>query len=126
MKFLRNHIIFRIFCCLLALHVFNISVDMPDANPDDIAEDLTINDQETIVELVLEKCVGIENAIEEHDEPGDESQNLEITKEFQLYTQSHEQIIFNRSFIELNIYIADKTMRLPSIVSDIIPPPPKA
>jgi hypothetical protein len=99
---------------------------MPDANPDDVAEDLTINDQETFVELVLEKCIGIDNAIEEHDEPGDESQNLEIIKEFQLYTQSHEQILFNHPFIELDIHIADKIIRLPSVVSDIVPPPPKA
>jgi hypothetical protein len=126
MKVFRRHIVFRIICCLLAVHIFNISVDMPDANPDDVAEDLTINDQETIVELVLEKCIGIEDAIAEHDEPGDESQNFEMTKEFQLYTHDRPLISFSRSYIELDILISEKIIRLPSIVSDIVPPPPKA
>lgn len=99
---------------------------MPDSNPDNIAEDLTINDQETVVELVLEQCIGIDNAIEEHDEPGNESQSFEITKEFQLYTQSHTIVSFTQSYIELDIQISDKTLRLPFFVSDITPRPPKA
>lgn len=126
MKFFRQHIIFKVFCCLFAIHIFNISVDMPDSNPDNIAEDLTINDQETFVELVLEQFIGIENAIEEHDEPGNESQSFEITKEFQLYTQSHTVVSYTQSYIELDIQISDKILRLPFVVSDITSPPPKA
>jgi hypothetical protein len=110
----------------MALHIFNISVDMPDANPDSEPEDLTINDQETIVELVLEKCIGIENAIEEHDEPGDESQSFEINKEFQLFSIAFTKVNFNRPYIELNKQIPEKIIDLPTVISEIVPPPPKA
>ncbi len=70
---------------------------MPDAQPDYVAEDLTFNDQESFVELVLEKVLGIDNAIEEHDEADEtNSQNFELSKDFKLYNQPAQNIIFNR------------------------------
>jgi hypothetical protein len=57
MNFFRKTIISRIFCILMAVHIFNLSVDTKDAAPDCIAEDLSINDQETVVEIVLEKRI---------------------------------------------------------------------
>jgi len=99
---------------------------MPDANPDSAPEDLTINDQETVVELVLEKCIGIENAIEEHDEPGDESQSFEIIKEFQLFSPAYTNITFHQHCIEFDKQIPEEIIDLPTIVSEIVPPPPKA
>lgn len=53
---------------ILALQVLNISIDPPDAHRATQKEDLSRNEQESIVELVLEKVLGIPDAVPEHDE----------------------------------------------------------
>lgn len=57
----------------MALYFLNISVDTVDAFPNHIPEDLSFNDQESIIEIVVEKVLGYENAIEEHDDPDTEN-----------------------------------------------------
>ncbi len=52
----------------MGLYLLNISVDTADANPEHIAEDLTINDQESLVEIIVEKILGFENAFAEYDD----------------------------------------------------------
>jgi hypothetical protein len=126
MNFFRNHIIFRIFCFALAMHILNISVDMPDGNPDSVPEDLTINDQESMVELVLEKCVGIENAIAEHDEADDEERDFEMTKEFKVYSNTYEKIIFFRTYTEFDNTVPYTHTYISQYVNDITHPPPQA
>ena len=58
----------RFLCGFLALYLLNISVDSPDPNPEGIPEDLSINDQESIIEMVIEKVMGFENAVAEYDD----------------------------------------------------------
>jgi hypothetical protein len=53
----------------LAAVVLNVSVDSPNYNPFSGAEDLSINEQESIVEIVLEQVMGFEDAIPEHEDP---------------------------------------------------------
>lgn len=87
MNFLRNHIISRIICFAFALHILNVSIDSPDAQPDSIAEDLSVNDIETMTEFVLETVLNIDNAIAEHDEP-DESDGSSLgMKKMDFYFQ---------------------------------------
>lgn len=65
----------------MAIHILNFSIDSPDATSDSIAEDLSINDIESISELVLEHVLGFENMISEHDEPDkEEGLSFEINK----------------------------------------------
>lgn len=52
----------------MGLFLLNISVDNSDPNPDYIPEDLSFNDQESIVEILLEKVLGFEDAIQEYDD----------------------------------------------------------
>jgi hypothetical protein len=52
----------------MALYLLNISVDTADSTPHYLPEDLTFNDQESIVEIVLEKILGFEDAIAECDD----------------------------------------------------------
>lgn len=99
---------------------------MPDPNSDDQEEDLSINDQETVVELVLEKFLGYEDAIEEHDEKGDEDQNLELAKEFKQYSGSFPSVNFNRPYIQINDRSLENSVPLPCTITDILSPPPKA
>jgi hypothetical protein len=68
MNTLRHHIAFRFLWLSLALIIFNCSIAPPDAQPDGEAEDLSINEMESVVEVLLEEVMGIENAIPEHDE----------------------------------------------------------
>ena len=100
---------------------------MPDAQPDYIAGDLTINDQESIVELILEKVMGIDNAIEEHDEPDeDESQSTQLSKDFKLYP-THYCTNFNsvRTYTKVFNKAAYGCNDLPQYFHEITPPPPK-
>lgn len=71
---------------MMALYIFNFSVDTPDGQPRGVPEDLSVNDMESVVEIVLEKALNIENAIAEHDEKdNDEGTVCIIKKEVNLF-----------------------------------------
>lgn len=63
-----NSVFARILWGLMGLYLFNISVDSADFNPNYIPEDLSFNDQESIIEIVIEKILGFEDAIKEADD----------------------------------------------------------
>lgn len=65
---LRNRYFVRYFWGLMSLYLINISIDSPDRQPHYLSEDLSFNEQESIVELLIEKVLGYENAILEHDD----------------------------------------------------------
>jgi hypothetical protein len=126
MKSIRNHIIGRLLCLLMALHVFNCSVDMPDAQQDDVAEDLFINDMESVIEIVLEQGVGIKDAIAEHDEPDDQSPtNIKPSLEFCSYHSPGVNITLKKDILPDNLILYKKTF-IKEYITEIIPPPPKA
>ncbi|MBP4139406.1 hypothetical protein [Flavobacterium geliluteum] len=52
----------------MALYLLNCSVDTSDFNSNFVAENLSLNDQESIIELVVEKVLGYQNAIPEIDD----------------------------------------------------------
>lgn len=68
MKKFRNSTFCKIIWGFLALQLLNISIDSPDPHPNYIPEDLTFNDQESIVEFVAETLLGYEDFIEEYDD----------------------------------------------------------
>tara|TARA_R110002049_G_scaffold288330_2_gene470693 strand:- start:5289 stop:5624 length:336 start_codon:yes stop_codon:yes gene_type:complete len=59
----------------MALFLLNISVDTADSHPEHIPEDLSINDQESIIEIVFEKVLGYENSFKEYDDHDREDHN---------------------------------------------------
>ena len=59
----------------MALYLLNISVDMADPMPRFVPEDLSYNDQESIVEIVVEQLLGYEDAFEEFDDADSSDQN---------------------------------------------------
>lgn len=78
---IRDSFALRLFWGVIGMHLLNTSVDVQDANPDYIAEDLSINDQESIIEIVIEKILGFENAIAEYDDRDtDESKKQSLLK----------------------------------------------
>lgn len=112
----------------MALHILNCSIDAPDKLPDYIPENLNVNDIESISELVLEQFLGLENAVEEHDEPDStDGLSFEIAK-IVLYYQPifsflipQKVIFFYDELSELAYIQAHITIIHPEIIS----PPPK-
>lgn len=64
----RQKVLFRCFAAFMALYLFNISVDPQDARPVYQRENLGINEQESLIELVVEKLMGYDDAITEYDD----------------------------------------------------------
>ena len=70
----------RLCCVFLALQLLNGSVDAPDADQFGIKEDLNHNEQESVVEILVEKVFGYGDVIAEYDDgnSGDESSAKKI------------------------------------------------
>ena len=82
---IRKSVFIRFFWGFIALYLLNISVDAPDQLPGHFPEDLSFNDQESIVELVVEKLLGFENAIAECNDNDAEEHNSQGGKKITLY-----------------------------------------
>ena len=62
-----KHTSIRIFWGLIALYMLNICVDSPDLFPNQ-PENLNINDQESVIELVVEQVLDLGDVIPEYDD----------------------------------------------------------
>lgn len=78
MKFFRISIPAKLALWLLILQSVNLSIDPPDPFPSHIAEDLSINEIESIVELVVEEICVFEDAICERDDPDDQKNTAPV------------------------------------------------
>jgi len=128
MQAFRQHIIFRLFWLFMAVHIFNCSVDTPDAQPDYVPEDLTYNDMESVVEILLENVFNIQDAIAEHDENDtDDGGSFEIKKPFSFFYHRNIKIDL---FFDNGLHIIASTDYVEQYSSqfhpEIVPPPPKA
>ncbi len=123
---IRNSVFTKIFWGLMGLYLLNISVDTADLNPEHIPEDLSINDQESILEIVVEKILGYENAIEEYDDHDTEDHNKKTNVKIDLTNHYIAEIVFNKEFIittrqnfpDCNTFLANGFKKLDT-------PPPK-
>jgi hypothetical protein len=126
MKIHKHHILIRLFCILMAFHIFNMSVDTRDANPDSEPEDLSYNDMESVVEIVIEKVLGYDNAIAEHDEEDEDSdKSFEIAKDLKI--QGFYICYFSPRY-PTNITATETPYNgefCSDYTSEITPPPPK-
>lgn len=86
MQFIRQHIIFK-YCWLLMTAIFiNNSVDPVDPNGDWVAEDLSVNEMETIAEIVAEHLLDIEDCFKEtNDDDPDSSTAVKVLKDVSQY-----------------------------------------
>ncbi|WP_154856299.1 hypothetical protein [Cyclobacterium xiamenense] len=98
MRRIRKSWFLRNFWTFMAIYVLNCSVDMPDEHADHVPEDLQINDQESIVELILEVGLGMEDAIpEQEDADADQENSLKKPFSFDLllfFDSSHIRLRF--------------------------------
>jgi uncharacterized protein YlzI (FlbEa/FlbD family) len=97
---IRNSVFTKILWGLMGLYLLNISVDTADPNPEHLTENLSINDQESIVEIVVEKILGYENAIKEYDDHDTEDHNKKTNIKIDLTTPTIVDNALNQSFIE--------------------------
>ncbi len=110
----------------MGLYLLNISVDTADPNPEHIPEDLSFNDQESIIEIVLEKVLGFENIIEEYDDYDTEDHNQKNHLKIDLIAQSQVGTNANQLYFEKanqNLYCYQD--RLTNGFQRLDTPPPK-
>jgi hypothetical protein len=85
-SWIRNSGFFKFLWGLMGLYLLNISVDSPDHYSDSIPEDLSINDQESIIEIVIEQILGYEDAIEEYDDNDTQDHNKKTDFKIEIFT----------------------------------------
>jgi len=117
----------KFFWGCMALYLLNICVDVPDMYPDTVPEDLTYNDQESIVEIFIEKVLGYENAIPEYDEADPENNSTLKTQKIIDHFVVHKEDTRLKGL--LRIVQKKAGFRYlsfaPSVYPEIDPPPPE-
>lgn len=126
-----NFLVYRILCFLMAVHVINISLDTPDRSfvagrATAYHKDVSINKIESIGEFILEACLGMTDAVPEHDDPDDDSEFAELEHDYAfthwfVFTPLAPSILF----LTTND-LPFSTVFLPTTVSEIVAPPPQA
>lgn len=110
----------------MGLYLLNISVDTADPNPEHIPEDLSLNDQESIVEIVVEKVLGFEDAIKEYDDHDTEDHNKKKNVKIDLLVHVIKANQINRcQFLDRKKLFPDHESRLTKGFYEIDNPPPK-
>lgn len=122
---IRKSVFFRFLWILVCIQMFNISVDAPDGHTDAIKEDLSINEMESVVEIVLEQCFDIADAIPEHDEEDDNEANSigKYSLQFFCNSQQHSIEKAQHMIISKKIYSCDEYLLCDNYLEKDTPPP---
>lgn len=111
----------------MGFYMLNISIDTTDPTPSYLPEDLSFNDQESIVELVVEQFLGYQDSIAEYDDNDTEDygkkKNVSLSLLFFETSPHHE--LSQPSYTERASHYPDYTEGLLTIVYDTDSPPPK-
>lgn len=123
---IRNSVFSKFLWGLIGLYLLNISVDTADPDPSHVPENLSINDQESIIELVIEKVLGYEDAIKEYDDPDTEDHNKKTNVKIDLTTHAISDSNLDQSFIERTKHkFLDNNTNLRNGFQKLDIPPPK-
>lgn len=116
----------KYFWVFIALYMLNICVDSPDILQQ-LPENLKYNDQESIIELIVEKVIGIENAIPEQDDNDtEEYKNLENNLKLDQFTaESFKTNALQYRVIKTQDHTNWIRNLYPSGFIEIVAPPPK-
>ncbi len=110
----------------MGLYLLNISVDAADPYPEHIPEDLSFNDQESLIEIFVEKILGYEDAIKEYDDHDKEDHNKNTNVKIDLIVQYTINSGIRKSFIEITERkFPDQSTFLTSGFHQLYTPPPK-
>lgn len=110
----------------MGLYLLNISVDTADPNPEHIREDLSFNDQESIVEIVVEEVLGFEDVIKEYDDHDTEDQDKKKNVKIELLVHVTKTNKFAQNQFDERIKLyPDCEARLTKCFNEIDSPPPE-
>ncbi|WP_223252712.1 hypothetical protein [Owenweeksia hongkongensis] len=101
-------------------------MDSVDLNPQHISEDLTINDQESIIEIIIEKLLGFENFVSEYDDVDSnetEGKNGPINFDTLLTNSLHS---FRSCFIAHKLTFGNYSQSITTGYFKLLTPPPQA
>ncbi len=123
---IRNSTFTRFLFGLLGLYFLNISVDSPDPFPNKVPEDLSFNDQESIVELIVEQVLGFEDLIREVDDPDPEDHNSAMGFKMPIMVQYTDDSGLSPILVESRKgKFPEKNVRFPMGFDPIDTPPPR-
>ncbi len=127
MSSIRQHIIFKYFWLLMTGLFINTSVDPVDPHGDWVAEDLSVNEMETITEILAEQILDIENCFEEtNDDDPDSSTAVKVLKDVSQYIPVKITAPKLASSLTGNLPTLGYFKRFNSqFISEINAPPPK-
>ena len=110
----------------MGLHLLNCSVDMPDRYVNSIPENLTVNKQETITEIIIEKLLGFENAIAEiEDNDAQQQATLKKTAQTDHFILPDTTCNGNLQLIAVTVYPIALNNNIPVLFFDVEGPPPR-
>ncbi|TRW22067.1 hypothetical protein FMM05_19150 [Flavobacterium zepuense] len=129
MRFIKKYTNARLLCLLIALHILNFSIDNPHTLFEHNKVDTDFNEVDSVVELVLEDVMNIDNAIPEH------HSKTPLTNKFNakkvVWTFEHyEPIVFKEAVAEnykevfANNFYSNPIYNSPLV--NIFSPPPQA
>ncbi|MGG8495222.1 hypothetical protein ACQY1Q_02290 [Tenacibaculum sp. TC6] len=126
MNQLRNSIYTKFLWGLMGLYLLNFSVDPVDLYPEQIPEDLSINEQESIIEIIVEQILGYEDAIGEYDDTDTEDYGEKTTIKIDFIAQTsgnsgNNQFNIKRRKQKFPVY----TTHLTNGFQELSTPPPK-
>ena len=124
---IRSNTFILVFWVLMAGYLLNISVDIADDTPQGVSENLLINEQESLIELVLEQVLGCENAIPEHDGPGADDQHEKNGSKSLIFPMPviAIELVFFKLFLRTSYLIIDQLVH-PKEFVELDSPPPKS
>ncbi|MBD3629023.1 hypothetical protein [Cyclobacterium sp.] len=127
MQVAKNSRFLKGFWIFMALYLLNCSVDAGDENPNHLPEDLSINDQESMIEIVLEIGLGIEDAIpESEDADGDQETSHKKKLKSDMHFFVGNKINSFRFLDSLtNRYTTGHSEHIPSVFFKVPSPPPR-
>tara|TARA_B100001146_G_scaffold224706_1_gene243682 strand:+ start:2620 stop:3006 length:387 start_codon:yes stop_codon:yes gene_type:complete len=123
---LRNNGLVKFLWAIMGLYLLNISIDAADPHPNHIPENLSINDQESIVEIVVEQLLGFENAFEEYDDNDRDDHNSESNAQLKVkfFVQSTSKTLLHISLRHKIILKSTKKL-FPQDFLKVESPPPE-
>ncbi len=118
----------RILWVLLVLHLLNISVNTVEPKLEHSSEDLMINEQESVVEIIVEQVLGYEETFIEYED--DETQEHKTDNKNNVLKQFLINFFESSSDVKLvsinkNNHFLDHEARLTNSFNEIDSPPPK-
>lgn len=124
MQHIRQHFLTRLVCGFVAAVIINLSVDAPDFYDNSVPEDLSYNDIESVVELILEDVMHIDNAVPEHDD-NDDGNPLKVNKIIDIVFENNSLFYFSSPglFYCKSRYVTYEDFHPQSAIDELFQPP---